>query len=130
MKITANLFVEAIEPSLAFWVDRMGFQKTVELPETEGASKLGFAILVKGGVELMLQTLASVAKDESKFLPGPGERAQAALFIEVDDFEDTLKRLAGYLITMPERTTFYGMREIGIHEPGGHIVLFAKPAAA
>jgi uncharacterized glyoxalase superfamily protein PhnB len=123
MKITANLFVEAIEPSLEFWVERMGFVKTVELPEGD---KLGFVILVTGGAELMLQSLASVAKDEPKFLPQPGEKASAALFIEVDDFEDLVRRLQGYPITMTERTTFYGMREIGVIEPGGHTVIFAK----
>ena len=26
---------------------------------------------------------------------------------------------------MSERTTFYGMREIGVFEPGGNIVIFA-----
>jgi len=26
---------------------------------------------------------------------------------------------------MPERMTFYGMREIGVREPGGHIAIFA-----
>jgi len=47
------------------------------------------------------------------------------IFVEVDDFADVLRRLEGYPITMGERTTFYGMREIGVHEPGGHIVVFA-----
>ncbi len=31
---------------------------------------------------------------------------------------------------MPERTTFYGMREIGIRDPNNHIVIFAAPLAA
>jgi hypothetical protein len=31
---------------------------------------------------------------------------------------------------MGERTTFYGMREIGVFEPGGHTVVFAARAAA
>jgi hypothetical protein len=47
------------------------------------------------------------------------------LFLEVDDFGDVLQRLQGYPVAMAERTTFYGMREIGVHEPGGHIVVFA-----
>jgi len=127
MKITANLFVDAIEPSLAFWVDRMGFAKTVEVPEGD---KLGFVILVSNGAEVMLQTIASIAKDEPKFLPRPGEKHVTALFIEVDDFEDVLKRLKGYPITMEERTAFYGTREIGVTEPGGHAVVFAKHTGA
>ena len=50
---------------------------------------------------------------------------QASIFIEVDDFADTLERLAGYPVALAERTTFYGMREIGVREPSGHTVIFA-----
>ena len=45
MKITAVLIVEEIEKSLTFWVARMGFQKTVDVPEGD---RLGFVILVRG----------------------------------------------------------------------------------
>jgi hypothetical protein len=47
------------------------------------------------------------------------------LFVEVTDWADTLERLQRYEITMPERETFYGMREIGLFEPNGHVVIFA-----
>ncbi|MGH9619101.1 MAG: hypothetical protein ACRD45_05205 [Bryobacteraceae bacterium] len=43
----------------------------------------------------------------------------------IENFEDVVKRLEGYLIAMPERTTFYDMREIGVFEPSGHTVIFA-----
>jgi hypothetical protein len=113
--------VERVEKSLPFWVDRMGFTKTVEVPGDEG---LTFAILVREGAEVMLQTIASVQKDEPKFAP-PAGSGSVGMFIEVDDFADIVKRLDGYPITMAERTTFYGMREIGVHEPSGHVVVFA-----
>ena len=125
MKITAVLIVEAVEPSLAFWVDRMGFEKTVEVPEGD---RVGFAILVHDDTELMLQSSESVRKDMAEFAPS-GPPSGVALFIEVADFEDVLRRLAGYPVAMPERTTFYGMREIGVREPGGHVVVFAHPSA-
>ena len=51
MKITAVLVVEEIEKSLRFWVDRMGYQKTVEVPEGD---RLGFVILANCGAELMM----------------------------------------------------------------------------
>jgi len=122
MKITPVLILDDIESSLPFWVERMGFEKTVEVPEGE---RLGFVILVREGAELMLQTTESVRKDEPKFAAGTASRV-TSLFIEVDDFEDVSRRLAGYPIAMEERTTFYGMREIGVFDPGGHIVMFAK----
>jgi len=122
MKITAVLIVEEIEKSLPFWVDRMGFAKTVDVPEGDS---LGSVILSRDGAELMMQTLASIRKDEPKFAPDGIYTKGAGLFIEVDDFADTRKRLEGYPIVMPERVTFYGMREIGVSEPGGHTVIFA-----
>ena len=121
MKITAVLMVDSIEASLPFWVDRMGFTKTVEVPEGSG---IGFAILVRDGAELMLQSIESVRKDAPQFVPVNGGH-DVGLFIEVDDFADTVKRLDGYPIALSERTTFYGMQEIGVREPSGHIVIFA-----
>lgn len=125
MKITPVLFVKEVERSLPFWVDRIGFEKTVEVP---GENGLAFAILVHDGAELMLQSIASVLQDEPKFAP-TGPSGGASLFLEVADFEDILKRLEGYPIEMPERTTNYGMREVGVRDPDGHIALFAKPTA-
>lgn len=121
MKITPVLIVEEIEKSLPFWIDRMGFVKTVDVPQGD---RLGFVILVRDGTELMLQTIESVSKETPQFVPksGPGN---VGLFVEVEDFADVLKRLDGYPVALPERTTFYGMREIGVFEPGGHTVIFA-----
>ena len=121
MKITSVLIVEEVEKSLTFWVDRMGFVKVAEVPEGD---RLGFAILVSGGAELMLQSTESAGKDMPALLP-TGESNAAILFIEVDDFADTRTRLEGYPVLVPERVTFYGMREIGVREPGGHVVVFA-----
>ena len=121
MKITPVLIVEEIEKSLPFWVERLGFEEVVRVPDGE---RIGFIMLQKQGVELMLQTAASVLKDEPKFAPR-GAMQITSLFIEVDDLEETAGQLEGYPITMPERITFYGMREIGVFEPSGNIVVFA-----
>ena len=115
MKITAVLVVENIEKSLPFWVERMGFEKTVEVPEGD---RLGFVILVRDRAELMLQTTTSAE----------GPPTNTALFIEVQDFADILKRLEGYPISIPEHLTFYGMREIGVRDPDNNIVTFAARA--
>lgn len=124
MKITPVLVVKEIEPCLPFWVDRMGFENLAHVPEGD---KIGFVMLQRNGVELMIQSAASVSKDEPAFAPG-GESRVASLFIEVDDFADTLKRLEGYPLAMKERTTFYGMREVGIFDPAGNVVMFAVKA--
>jgi len=125
-KITAVLFVETIEPCLEFWVRRLGFEKTVEVPDGEG---LGFAILQSGGVELMYQTYASLEKDMPG-LAGETKRSRSFLYVEVADFDTLLKKLEGAVVVLPERKTFYGMREIGVREPGGHLVTFAQSGGA
>ncbi len=125
MKITAVLLLKEIEPSLKFWVERLGFEKTVEVPEGD---RLAFAILVKDGAELMLQTLESAAKDVSTHTPVSAGQS-VGLFIEVPDFADLLKRVEGLEVVMAERTTFYGMREIVVREPGGFAVCFASPVS-
>jgi hypothetical protein len=125
MKITPVLIVEDIEKSLVFWVERMGFAVTVNVPEGD---RFGFVILVRDAAELMMQTLSSVRKDEPKFAPDGINTKGCVLFLEVEDFADVKKRLEGYPIVMPERVTFYGMREIGVSEPGGHTVIFAAKA--
>ncbi len=60
-KLTPVYVVERIEPCLDFWVGRLGFEKVVEIPE---GNALGFVILTRGHVEIMYQSLASVAKDD------------------------------------------------------------------
>jgi hypothetical protein len=125
MKLTPILFVESIEKSLPFWVDRVGFQKTVEVPEGD---HLGFVILVKEGAEVMLQTWEGVKKDNPNLMSS--QQAVTTLFVEVDNFADIRKRVAGVPVVMEERVTFYHMREIAVREPGGHIVVFAAQESA
>src|SRR5258708_7039530 len=62
-RITPVLLVKDIEPVVPFWVDRLGFAKTVEVPN---GSKLGFVAFQKGATEVMYQTYASVEKDAPK----------------------------------------------------------------
>ncbi|MFC4349201.1 VOC family protein [Kordiimonas lipolytica] len=118
---TAVLPVDRIEPSIDFFA-RVGFEKVVEVPEGD---HLGFAILMQGGVQLMYQTRTSIFED-SGMLPNPNEGTPVLMFLKTDDLEGCKKALEGYEVVMKERTTFYGAREIGYREPGGHIVTFAE----
>jgi hypothetical protein len=120
MKITPVLYMDRIEPSLELWVDRLGFDKTVEVPDGDA---LGFVILQHGGGELMLQTRRSLVADQ----PALGEYAHpvCGIFIEVEDWSDLLRRIDGLEVVMPPRTTFYGMQETVVREPGGNLVCFA-----
>jgi uncharacterized glyoxalase superfamily protein PhnB len=122
-KLTPVLVVDEIEPCLSFWTDRLGFEKTVELPE---GSKLGFVILKKDDVEVMYQSRESVEKDVPALVPEKGGYP-IGLFIEVSDVAAVERALRGFEVILPRRKTFYGMDEIGLKEPGGNSVIFAQP---
>ena len=107
LKSTPVLFVDRIEPSLPFWTERLGFTKQAEVPHGD---VLGFVILERDGVEMMMQTLDGAKAD----LPDVAKRFQlnsVSQYMEVDSLDDVLQGLSGYDLVTPVRTTFYGMRE-------------------
>src|SRR5438309_792758 len=61
-KITPVLLVEDVEACVKFLMERLGFEKTAEVPE---GNELGFVILRKGNVELMYQSYVSADKDSA-----------------------------------------------------------------
>lgn len=120
-RLTPVLMVEAIEPVLDFWITRLGFTRTTEVPH-EG--HLGFVILEKDGIEIMYQTKASVAADIAPLAVSPMKGT--FLFIEVDDLGAIEKALTGVTPVVPRRTTFYGADELIVREPAGNVVTFAQ----
>ena len=97
-KLTPNLIVDKIEDNLPFWVDRLGFEKTVEVPE---GKSLGFVILQRGDVELMLQSRSSLAKDVPAIADGS---YRSVLYIEVPNLAPIRKALTGWPPAAPSRT--------------------------
>jgi hypothetical protein len=126
-KMTPVLIVERIEPALALWVDRLGFEKTTEVPEGD---HLGFVILSRGGLEVMYQTRESVETEiATADLPRalmPQAGSQTSLFCEVENLDEIRKKLEGFDVLLSYRKTFYGSEELWMREPGGHIVGFAQ----
>jgi catechol 2,3-dioxygenase-like lactoylglutathione lyase family enzyme len=118
--IVANLIVESIEDCLTFYVDRLGFARTVEVPH-EG--KLGFVILKLDDNELMLQSRASLAGDIAGIA---GDPFRTALYIEVEKLAPFRKALNGWPRIVPERTTFYGAREVIVRDPAGNVLVFSS----
>lgn len=121
-RITPVLFAQEVEPCVKFWVERLGFEKTVEVPEGD---KLGFAILQKGSLELMYQSFASAEKDVPA-IAGEVRRGATFLYIEVEKLDDAIAALKGADVVLPVRTTFYGAKEIGVKDPAGHVIVFAE----
>ncbi len=120
LKMTPLLRVEAIEPCLSFWAERLGFTKVTEVMEGDN---LGFVILTRGHVEVMLQSRASLAKDIP--LLAQGAFSASVLYLGVTDFEELGPKLEGADIVVPKRETFYGATEIWVRDPAGNIIGFA-----
>jgi uncharacterized glyoxalase superfamily protein PhnB len=119
------LIVDAVEPSVAFWTDRLGFAKENEVPGPDGA--LVFASVKKDGIEIMYQTRASVLADDPSAAEDINGRS-AALFITVPamaDLDAIEARTSGAPVVKPRHETFYGSTEFYVREPGGNVVGFA-----
>ena len=116
----------AIANGLVRWVGRLGFTKAIEVPHGD---KIGFVSLQKGHTEVMYQTYASVGEDMPLIAEAAG-KGPTFLYIEVDNLDTLRAALKDLKIVQPERTAFYGMREVGFQDPGGHFITFAQPVAA
>jgi hypothetical protein len=129
-KTTPVLIVERVEPVLSFW-SKLGVEAGVRVPdEAAGDGRLAFVILATEGLEVMYQTAASIAgdtiasaSDKAAFRTTP---QQATLYIEVADLAQLARKLQGERLVMPERTTFYGAKEVGYADPAGNIVIFSE----
>ena len=130
-KVTPIMVVPEIEPCLPFWTEKLGFEVTATVPHED---KIGFAMLQKGGVELMYQTRASVDADLGASGAPRGLAKELAgsttsLFIEVDRLDDVIAALGDAEVLVPRRQTFYGMDEIFVRPPCGTVVGFAARVA-
>ena len=122
-QLTPVLIVDAVEPCIKFWTDRLGFAVTNQVPDPDG--KLIFASVEKEGIEIMYQTRASVISEQ------PGSAGElmghsVALFITVADLDPVVKALEGAPVVKARHETFYGSTEIYVREPGGNTVGFAQ----
>lgn len=120
LKVAPTLIVERIEPSLEFFIRRLGFEKTVEVPGDDGA--LVFAMLNAGAVEIHLQSRASV---DLPYLAS-SSTPSTFLYIDVADVRALWERLQDCDILKPLEKTFYGATHFFLKEPGGHVLGFSQ----
>lgn len=120
-QVTSVLMVESIEPVLPFWVERLGFEVTQEVPHGDA---LGFVTLARDGVELMYQSRASMAEDVPPLARDPA--GPSFLFLIVEDLDAVEAALEGIEPVVPRRQTFYGADELIVRDPAGHVVTFAE----
>jgi hypothetical protein len=118
---TPVLFVERVEPTRDFF-KRAGFEVPFEVPDGD---KLGFAMLARDGVRVMVETRGN--SNEGFVVQAlTKESRRAAVFIEVDDLDEVIAAMQGEKVAAERHTTFYKADEISYEEPGGNVVTFAK----
>jgi lactoylglutathione lyase len=125
-KLTPNLLVANVERSLAFYLDVLGFERGMTVPD---ASPFVFASVTSGAVEIFLNDAATAIKEYPAFA-GRALGATGTLYIEVnavDALHDRLK--AAVTIVMPLITQFYGVREFAFEDPDGYVITFAERVA-
>jgi uncharacterized glyoxalase superfamily protein PhnB len=119
-RLTPNLYTDDVESCVKFWVERMHFEKTVEVPD-EG--RIAFAALQSGGIEVMYGTWASLEKEPG--MTGSYQRGTGFLFVEVDDLDAVVDAMKDAPIVLPLHKTFYGATEFTVKDPAGHLITFA-----
>jgi lactoylglutathione lyase len=122
-KLTPNLLVANVERSLAFYVDLLGFERGMTVPEE---SPFVFASVTSGAVEIFLNDAATGIKEYPAFAGRP-LGATGTLYIEVegvDALHDRVKPMVKIVTRLV--TQFYGAREFAFEDPDGYVITFAE----
>lgn len=135
--LTPNLMTDSVNDSIAFYRDRLGFRFIVGVPfdseemvcDDPDRASLQWAMVERDGARIMFQARASLAHDFAP-LGGVPIGASATLYLELEGL-DALLALAGdgVEVAVPERVTFYGMREVWIKDNNGYLLTLAEKAA-
>lgn len=118
--IAPILPVHEIESALPFWVDQLGFTLITTVDHED---RLGFALLAKDHITVMLQTHASLFHDDPALAERP---SPAMLYAKVEDLDALIAATEGTTtVVVARRTTFYGADEVFLRVPGGAVIGFA-----
>lgn len=124
-RLDANLYVADVGACVRFW-ERLGFEKTMQVPDGDN---LAFAVLKKGGFELMYGSYASLDKEPSgirQLLGKDRRRSPAFLYVEVASLDEAIAATKGADVVADVHRTFYGAKEITLKDPGGNLITFAE----
>lgn len=122
IRSTPILVVKDIRLNLEFWEKNLGFEKKVEVPHEDA---VGFVLLARDGIEVMLQSRKSIAADLPQIIRDL-DQPLALQYIDVDSIQEVLQRMKGIELIVEPRETFYGTREIVVRDPAGFLIVFAE----
>lgn len=132
-KVTTNLMVGDVNEALDFYEGILGFRLVMAVPEgsqqivttREGDTPLGFVIIKRDEVELMLQSQRSLSGELPEFGNRPVGGA-ITLYVQVANARQLYECLKGKVTLLKDlHTTFYGVDEFYIRDCNGYVLTFA-----
>ncbi len=133
-KITTNLMVDDVKATLAFYERALGFRFVMGVPEgsqqvvttCDDNTPLGFVILRRDEVELMLQSQKSLAGELPEFQKRPVGGA-VTLYTQVASAKELYEQIKGRVAILKDlHTTFYGAEEFYLRDGNGYVLTFAS----
>jgi lactoylglutathione lyase len=115
-KVTANLMVRDVPASTKFYVDVLGLERRISVPDQP---PFVFVAVGTDAIEIFLN------KDEPAGKAKPGG---ISLYVELEGLDQLLSRVREHnvKIEIALNETFYGMREFAVLDPDGYLVIFAE----
>ncbi len=127
--VTPNLIVSDIDRSLRFYRDVLGFSVVTTVPD---AAPFVFVWLQRGTISVFLNARQGVSDDLPALAGRPiGGTNTLFMVIEAETTDAGVDALFAEIagkanVVMPLKTQFYGMREFGVEDPDGYVILFAQ----
>jgi len=120
--LSPNIFVKDINETIKFY-QLLGFELVVTVPET--GNNLVWAMMAKGNVTFMFQTMASLGEE----LPDVSRQDGASMLLyiklkNIRTFFEGIKELVPVLKGL--ETTFYGATEFSIKDNNNYVLTFAE----
>ena len=118
--ITTNIMVNNVKETIKFYVENLGFQKVLSVPED--GDILNFAILSKDKISIMFQEKENLI-EEYPTLNNRDIVPTLTLFITVDNVKALYDELKEKVQIAKElHQTFYGQDEFAIFDNNGNIL--------
>ena len=132
--IVANLMVTDMARAVAFYRDKLGMTVTMSVSagrdirqDGSVADDTAFAILTWDGAELMLQTAASLAEDVPGFAADQVPMPAGTVYFRGYAPDAVAGTLTDAEIVKGPETSWYGMRELFVRDPDGHVICLGAP---
>lgn len=125
--ITANLGVQNVAASVAFYTTHLDFKAVATVPDE---APYAWAMLVHGDTALMFQESGSLT-EEYVPLRGKPTGGQFTLYLAVEGVQDWYGRLRTVAdIILEPHTTFYGAREFSFRDADGYMLTLSESTPA